>query len=416
MSLKYVQSITQYQAGAGGVIGATSIVLQDFTDIYGNVLTMSDFADKGYGSCEPDSVNEESFTFTGVSANANGTYTLTGVSTALAVSPYTETSGLVRGHAGGTKVVISDTTAFWNTFANKTNDETITGQWTFDVFPITPSNSDASTTVKGVTKLSVAPASATSPIAVGTNDNRVLVGYAVDSVGTDSYAITPSPAITAYAAGQVFTFKAGTANTGAATLNVSGLGAKTIKKNVSVDLETGNILANQIVVVEYDGTNMQLLSTAALVSTSVGAADAGKLPELNASGILDKTIVGYKTNGGGTTHSMSSATSTTIAHGLGLTPSLVKITGTAVGGNADSTTFASAVYNGSAQASVNMITSTGSGTVEDAGQNFRFYNSATIASDYITGAITVDGTNITIAWTLTGSPTGTANLIWEAYQ
>jgi hypothetical protein len=84
--------------------------------------------------------------------------------------------------------------------------------------------------------------------------------YAADSVGTDSYAITVSPTISAYSAGQVFTFKAGTANTGAASLNVSALGAKTIYKNVSTDLETGDILANQIVTVIYDGTNMQLQS------------------------------------------------------------------------------------------------------------------------------------------------------------
>lgn len=89
---------------------------------------------------------------------------------------------------------------------------------------------------------------------------KLINDYAVDSVGTDSYAITISPAITAYTAGQRFTFKAGTVNTGPCTLNVSGLGAKTIKKNVSVDLQTGDILANQIVEVEYDGTNMQLLS------------------------------------------------------------------------------------------------------------------------------------------------------------
>ena len=35
---------------------------------------------------------------------------------------------------------------------------------------------------------------------------------------------------------------------------------KTIKKNVSTDLSTGDILANQIVEVVYDGTNMQLVS------------------------------------------------------------------------------------------------------------------------------------------------------------
>jgi len=85
--------------------------------------------------------------------------------------------------------------------------------------------------------------------------------YAADSVGTDAYAITITPAITAYSAGQEFTFNAGTANTGACTLNVSGLGAKTIKKNVSTDLETGDILLNQIVTVVYDGTNMQMKSS-----------------------------------------------------------------------------------------------------------------------------------------------------------
>ena len=78
--------------------------------------------------------------------------------------------------------------------------------------------------------------------------------YAVDSVGTDSYAITLVPAVGAYADGQVFHFKAGTANTGAATLNVNGLGAITIKKLHDQDLATGDIEAGQIVTVVYDTT------------------------------------------------------------------------------------------------------------------------------------------------------------------
>ena len=85
--------------------------------------------------------------------------------------------------------------------------------------------------------------------------------YIADSVGTDSYAITVVPAITAYSAGQEFTFKAGIGNTSACTLDVCGLGAITIKKNVSSDLATGDILANQIVKVVYDASgNFQLVS------------------------------------------------------------------------------------------------------------------------------------------------------------
>ena len=174
MSIKSVQSLTQYLAGAGVVVGATTITLTSFTDIYGNILTMTDFGTTGYITLEPDSDNEEAASFTGITANAGGTYTLTGIKTILAKSPYTETSGLVRQHSGGTKVVITDNVGFWNTFGNKFNDETITGQWTFTNTPIVPGTvSDASTTVKGVSKLSVAPASAADPIAYGANEPAI---------------------------------------------------------------------------------------------------------------------------------------------------------------------------------------------------------------------------------------------------
>lgn len=87
--------------------------------------------------------------------------------------------------------------------------------------------------------------------------------YDEDAEASDTYVITPSPAITAYAAGQEFSFKANTANTGAATLNVNGVGAKTIKKLHDQDLATGDIEAGSILKVTYDGTNFQLLSSTA---------------------------------------------------------------------------------------------------------------------------------------------------------
>jgi hypothetical protein len=87
--------------------------------------------------------------------------------------------------------------------------------------------------------------------------------YEEDAEASDAYAITLDPAITAYGAGQIFSFKANTANTGAATLNVNELGAKTIKKFNDQDLEDGDIEAGQIVTVQYDGTNMQMQSPSA---------------------------------------------------------------------------------------------------------------------------------------------------------
>ncbi len=86
--------------------------------------------------------------------------------------------------------------------------------------------------------------------------------YGASSAGSDTYAITLTPAPTAYATGQIFTFYADVANTGTATLNVNGLGAKTLKTATNRDLVTGDILAGGMYTVVYDGTNFQLQSTA----------------------------------------------------------------------------------------------------------------------------------------------------------
>ena len=77
---KYVQMQPKQLAGSGAVLGATSIVINDFTDIGGNNLTMSDFGAKGWMTLEPGSyAQEEQISFTGITVNGNGTSTLTGV-------------------------------------------------------------------------------------------------------------------------------------------------------------------------------------------------------------------------------------------------------------------------------------------------------------------------------------------------
>ena len=84
--------------------------------------------------------------------------------------------------------------------------------------------------------------------------------YAADAGGIDAYVIALTPTLTAYAAGQVFSFKANTANTGAATLNIDGIGAKAILKKHDQVLDDGDIEAGQVATVVYDGVNFQLQS------------------------------------------------------------------------------------------------------------------------------------------------------------
>lgn len=84
--------------------------------------------------------------------------------------------------------------------------------------------------------------------------------YAVDTGAADAYAVSISPAPTAYATGMTLTFKATNTNTGASTINVNSIGAKTIKRFGALDLGAGDIESGGVYSITYDGTNFQLNS------------------------------------------------------------------------------------------------------------------------------------------------------------
>ena len=86
----------------------------------------------------------------------------------------------------------------------------------------------------------------------------------VSTGAASAYTIANNPvyptALSAYRTGQIYTFLANHANTGASTLNVDGLGPKAITKDVAVPLVANDILSGQVVSVLYDGTRFQLLT------------------------------------------------------------------------------------------------------------------------------------------------------------
>ena len=87
--------------------------------------------------------------------------------------------------------------------------------------------------------------------------------------GTDTITATVSPALTAYAAGQMFAFVAANTNTGAVTINISSLGAKSITKNGTTALVAGDLTANYLFVVVYDGTQFQVVGVSATTFTNL---------------------------------------------------------------------------------------------------------------------------------------------------
>lgn len=461
-------------AGAGAVIGDTTITLTSMTDIDGNTLSMStDFGTIGYGTLEPGSGDqEEQISFTGLTNNSNGTTTLTGVKHVGFLYPYTETSGLAKTHAGGTRFVVSNTSGFYNKLTSKSDDETISGTWTFtnpnyprmDTDTPLPTDSaqlatkayvdsvavsgapNATTGVKGIVQLATqaqfdarTTAGSTGATLVPTPGlirNVLTHDYAVSSTGNDSYAITVTPAITAYTTGDIYYFKADVANTLACTLDVNAVGAKNIFIGGAAT-PTGTIAANSVVGVQYDGTQFNIIYVSDIVQTS---ATAGKVVQRNTTGdvtvnstptastdaaskaYVDANSPIYRT--GNTTKDMSATTTTTIAHGLARSPKMVRIflnrlqTSNASIGNS----FISSVgtYDGSTQNAL-YTAYDGNGSVYASnidtthGVHYAFIASGTGAdSDKLVGTISVDSTNITITWSKTGSPTGTANIIWEA--
>lgn len=301
----YVQAQPFFLSGGGAVSGATSVVLKSMTGIDGALLTMANFGGvQGFGTIEPGSgTQEEQIVFTGITQNSNGTATLTGVKSVLFITPYTQTSGLAKTHAGSTSFVISNTSGFYDALSGKANDETITGVWTFP--SADPSRagigsdtdtavatafvtlgqlsrqaisgaSNAATTVKGIVQLSTqaqtdarTTTGSTGALLAITPDvvrSTLLSDYVADTGAADAYAIAPTPTITAYAVGQRFTFKVKTTNTTTSTLVVNALSATAIfKRDGTVPLVAGDLVAGQVVEVVKAPNGFQLIVPTASV-------------------------------------------------------------------------------------------------------------------------------------------------------
>lgn len=272
-----------------------------------------------------DGNNSETISATGVSGNE-----LTGVTRAVAT--YSGETATAYAHAAGVTVVLSDDWKYWEAIQTAVNSKADLDSPSFTTDIQVPVYADATARDAGIPSPSngmivyntadglfqayqggswmdldtgAAQPNATQTIAGkieiatdaelaagtdigGTGASVVAVpsqiaevvqnskfSYASTGGAADAYTLTLAPAVTAYTAGQIFIAKIHAANTGASTIDVNGLGAKTIKKNNDVDVAAGDIETDQIVVLGYDGTNMQMLSQ--IAAQLMSAADAATL-------------------------------------------------------------------------------------------------------------------------------------------
>ena len=206
---------------------------------------------------------------------------------------------------------VGDTTLYVNTVPTNVPTIVVVKKGTADetVFSVTGKTSNSLT---GVARLKGANVNIDTNSAVTCLNNEEFVNqyataifnteglkdmlYAADGGSTDAYAIslTPVPSSLNAIIGIPITFKANTANTGAATLNINSFGAKTIKKLHDQDLDNNDIEANQLVTVVYDGAVFQMQSQIAnepAVTTPTTMADdalwnaAGDIPYASADNV-----------------------------------------------------------------------------------------------------------------------------------
>lgn len=418
------------QLATAMAIGATSVSLQSATDDDGIALPAGVY----FFAIDGNNSQKEHIVCT-----LSGT-SLTGISSVSRQG--VQTSGCVRSHRVGSTVTLTD-------FAHlRYINDLVSGATTFNASvplgydgtaSITTANQlatkayvdgvaiagapNASTTVKGnvqeATQAQVLAKTAAGSTGAelytnpSTLASTLLSDYKADTGAANAYVITPAPAITAYTVGQIFSFKATNANTTASTLNVNGLGVKTIKNALAGDLVANDILAGQIVIVEYDGTNFQMLSPSGNLSAyslksattivSVSAATAPSsgqiLKATSSTAATWQPLTGATWAKGTATKNLADASTTqNIAHGLGTTPLAFRLFG-----------ISSAVQNFAVCFSGNSL-----GQGSTAGYPSTTFRLETTAGNHQDGVVTADATNIIITWTQTGAPSNTANIIWEA--
>jgi hypothetical protein len=89
--------------------------------------------------------------------------------------------------------------------------------------------------------------------------------------GTNTLIGTLIPAISTYTIGAMYSFIVQNTNTAAVTINIDGVGVKNIYRNGSDPVQAGDLVAGNIAVILYDGTEFQLIS----VGFGGGATGAG---------------------------------------------------------------------------------------------------------------------------------------------
>lgn len=452
----------------------TSITLSSFTEpVSGTVYTMANIgSDIVYGTIAPKTANSEFISFTGITANSDGTATLTGVTRGLAKkTPFTTSSTFKLPHSGQTQFIISNPPQLYNEYVTLDNAETIVGKKTFPAggnanAPVSGASysaptadleyaskkyvddtaiagaPDATLTVKGIVEIATTAeidadtaTGATGASIVARPDQLVLSKYGTRlPTANEKSALVGNNTDIAVGTGNKYVTQTGLQD-GAEVYAASSAGSDTYAITLSpvpTAYHNGMTLKFKADVANTGAATLNVNSLGAVsLVTSVGTALAtgdivanqiveviynstGPVFEVvnPASAVLIPTTY---TNGISSRAFNAGAGAVTYAHGLGKTPKKIKITTTMTSSNGTVNSYSFGSYNGTTNSNVYKgENSNGQGFSGSDNTNvLTVYNVTNTSTTPVTATATFDATNITLTYSADVG-TGTFYIMWEA--
>ena len=376
----------------------TSLTLASFTEpISETAYTMAVMnTDVCYGTISPQSTQSEFISFTGITQNADGTATLTGVTRGLSRSyPYTTSTTFKLPHSGQSIFILSDAPGLFNEYTKRRNTETVSNVWTFTASPTLPTpvaNMDAATKAYADSLSyngTVDANTTTKGIVEQATTAEIDAGTSTGSTGA-VLAVTASPMIAS-----IYYTQLPTVNEKAAMVGTSGSPSAT---NLYVTALDATAVATVAKIVRWNSSATITVSvTPSATTDAVNKTYVDTNPATSTFGVATMDI--------------SSTAVVTITHNLGRTPKLVRIS--AMVNSSGVQAESDGVSNGSAHS---CIWRGPSASNTYAGQGNGSYITIIHIDNsnvsYVADSIT--STAVILTNTKDGSPTGTSYLLWEA--